>query len=236
MEPPSLPPTPFLQVDRAVAPIAFPDPSLEQVLRRQLFPPGSNPQSCQRQGGVRYVYNRVDLNGDRTPETLVALLGRQTCGKEGCLVLLLRDFGHSLTPLQTIGGFRNALVVSEWQSQGWRDLILPPPAGAEGEAAKRLSHNGHGYPTRPLGGRAGELRQASKGMAALVLKESPYLVQGHPLTCPSQGAHQRKSVLSKVPIARPRSSLLVAPLRPAVWVATKVMSAQRKIPVTPWFT
>ena len=239
MELPPLPATPLLQVERAIAPIAFPDPALEQVLRTHLFPPGSNPETCRQRGGWRYVYNRVDLNGDRTPETLVALLSRQSCGKEGCPVLLFKDFGSSLSLLQAIQGFHTTLVVAEGRTQGWHDLILPPLKIAGGGPAKRLSHDDGRYPDRPLGGGAGDLSLPTRGVAALVLKESPYLVQGHPLSCPVQTWTQRKSEFSKVPMARPTSSFLLAPegeppSRPAVWVATKLMSAQRKIPVAPW--
>jgi len=239
MELPPLPATPLLQVERAIAPIAFPDPALEQVLRTHLFPPGSNPETCRQLGGWRYVYNRVDLNGDRTPETLVALLSRQSCGKEGCPVLLFKDFGSSLSLLQTIQGFHTTLVVAEGRTQGWHDLILPPLKVAGGGPAKRLSHDDGRYPDRPLGGGAGVLSLPTRGVAALVLKESPYLVQGHPISCPVQRGTQRKSVFSRVPMARPTSSFLLVPeaeppSRPAVWVATKLMSAQRKIPVAPW--
>ncbi|MEB3324569.1 MAG: hypothetical protein VKM17_04460 [Cyanobacteriota bacterium] len=221
MELPPLPPTPLLQVERAIAPIGFPDPALEQVLRSHLFPPGSNPETCRQLGGWRYVYNRVDLNGDRTPETLVALLSGQGCGKAGCPVLLFQNFGSSLSLLQRIQGFHTTLVVGEGRTQGWHDLIFPPRRVAEPEPAKRLSHDGGRYPDRPLAGGAGDLSLPTKGVAALVLKESPYLVQGYPLSCPVQRGTQRKSVFSKVPMARPTSSFLLVPegeppSRPAV--------------------
>ncbi|MEB3300682.1 MAG: hypothetical protein VKN56_01795 [Cyanobacteriota bacterium] len=186
MEPPSLPATTLLQVERAVAPIAFPDPALEQVLRSHLFPPGSKPGACHHQGGVRYAYNRFDLDGDRRPETLVALLGRQACGPGGCPVLLLKEFGRRSLPLQMIPGFHTTLVVSESRSQGWRDLILPDPKTPEGSPPKRLTHNGSGYPERISDSRVGFLSQPTKGVGALMLKASPFVVQGHRLICPVQ--------------------------------------------------
>lgn len=211
MELPPLPFTPLLQVERTIKPIAFPDPVLEQVLRSYLFPPGSNPQNCRQQGRWRYVYNRVDLNGDRMPETLVALLGQQNCVKTGCPVLLLRNFGGSLSLLQTIQGFHTSLVVAQGRTQGWHDLIFLQPKAAEGGTAKRLSHDGGRYPTYPPGGSSGNLSLPTRGVAALVLQESPYLVQGHPLSCPAPNWTQRKSVFSRVPMARPTSSFLLDP-------------------------
>lgn len=212
MEPPSLPPQAAVVVERAVAPIAFPDPALETVLRRQLFPPGSPPGACEKQAGVRYIYNRIDLNGDQTPETLVALLGRAACGSEGCPLMVLRDLGMGTTPVQTIGGFRSAVVVSQGRTAGWRDLILPQGRLGESQAAPVLRHNGLRYAARtdqaaldprasrppgnpsldrasqdraPLDGRA-------RGVMALAIQPRDYRVQGHLLPCPSVGPALRR--------------------------------------------
>lgn len=244
MELPPSPPIPILRIERAVAPIAVPDPALEQALRDLLFPPGSSPGACQKLGLARYLFNRIDLDGDRQPETLVALLGQRRCGGEGCPVLLLRSAGESLVPLQTISGLRSSLVVSERRSHGWLDLILPPPDDAA-LAPLRLKHNGLRYPS-PVEEETSEgLTQPTRGVRALALRQSHWLVQGHPLPCPALPGHQRKRVLSREPKARPRSSELLAPVvplvagtvvpvpRPMVWVATRLMSAQRKMPVTP---
>jgi hypothetical protein len=237
MELPPPAPIPLLRIERAVAPIAFPDPTLEQTLQGLLFPPGSPFGTCQQQGGARYVFNRFDLDGDRQPETLVAVLGRKPCGQEGCPVLLLRGAGESLLPLQTIAGLRSSLVVSERRSHGWLDLILPF-SEEPGPVPLRLEHNGARYASRAEGTGGEGQGEPTRGVRALALEASPYLVQGHPLPCPPLQRDQRKRVLSRLPNARPRSSELVGPAvgvvsRPMVWVATRLMSAQRKIPVTP---
>jgi len=218
MEPPPLPPTPPLQIDRWIAPIAFPDPALEQALRTHLFPPGANPAACRREGGLRYLYNRVDLDGDRAPETLVALLGRQGCGKSGCPVMLFKDLGPRIRPLQTLLGFHTALIVAERPTGGWRDLILPQSGGAGAEGSTLLSHNGKEYPLVSRSESSGALASPTRGVAALVVKGSRYQVQGHVLACP-QDQDQRKRVFNKPPMALPNSSLPleeVAPLRPAI--------------------
>ena len=237
MELPPLPSIPVLQIERAVSPIAFPDPALERVLQGILFPAGSAHGACQQDGGARYVFNRFDLDGDRQPETLVALLGQRRCGPQGCPVVLLRGLGESLVPLQTISGLRSALVVSERRSHGWLDLILPAAGDGTGPS-QRLSHNGAGYPAPAAEGGWEAPEQPIRGVTALALKTSPYLVQGHPLRCAPPPRNQRNRVLSRVPNARPKSLPPVDPGpgdggRPSVWVATRLMSAQRKIPVTP---
>ena len=178
------------------------------------------------------MFNRVDLDGDREPEILVALLGQRRCGKEGCPLLLLRSAGESLLPLQTLAGLHTALVVSERRSHGWRDLILPPAEGAGASAPRWLIHNGARYPTLSEPGGTDVLREPARGVTALAIKQSPYLVQGHPLPCPPRLRDQRKSLLSRDPKARPRSSAPLVPavveaLRPAVWVGTRAMSAQQ---------
>ncbi len=183
------------------------------------------------------MFNRLDLDGDRQPETLVALLGQHRCGKEGCPVLLLRSVGDRLIPLQTITGLRSSLVVSERRSHGWQDLILPSSA-SPGPASLRLAHDGARYPSPSEAAGTEVLDQPTRGVTALALRTSPYLVQGHPLPCPPLQRDQRKRVLSRDPTARPKSSVPLGPAvgvlsRPTVWVATRLMSAQRKIPVTP---
>jgi hypothetical protein len=239
---PPPPPAAVVRIERTVAPIAFPDPALETVLetvlRGQLAPSGSTPGACAHQGVVRYIFNRLDLDGDRQPETLVALLGRRHCASHGCPLLILKSLGDQLIPLQAIEGFHHSLVVSERRSQGWLDLVLPQDPG-DGMAPPRvLSHTGEAYPAGS--GASADQVLPARGVAALVLKPSPYAVQGHPLTCPPARGTQRNRVLSKVPTARPRSSpppgaaAGEAPRpEPAVWVATKLMSPQRKMPVTP---
>jgi hypothetical protein len=191
MELPPSPPIPILRIERAVAPIAFPDPALEKALQGVLFPPGTPPGACQKLGGARYLFNRFDLDGDRQPETLVALLGQRRCGKEGCAVLLLRSAGESLVPLQAIAGLRSSLVVSERRSHGWLDLILPL-SDEPGPAPLRLEHNGARYPSpREERGRE-DLVQPTRGVTALALRPSHWLVQGHPLPCPPLPGDQRK--------------------------------------------
>ncbi|MFN9623180.1 MAG: hypothetical protein ACK587_10175 [Cyanobacteriota bacterium] len=177
------PPIPSLRIERAVAPIAFPDPALEKALQGLLFPPGSPVGACHKQGGARYVFNRFDLDGDRQPEILVALLGQRPCGKGGCSVLLLRSAGEGFIPLQTIAGLHSSLVVSERRSHGWRDLILPSSEASD-PAPLRLEHNGARYPSRPEAARTGVSGQPARGVLALALRPSPWLVQGHPLPCP----------------------------------------------------
>lgn len=232
-----LPPPPVLQIERAVAPIAFPDPALEKALRGFLFPSGSPARACHGQGGARYIFNRLDLDGDRQPETLVALLGQRRCGAAGCPLLILRNVGERFVPLQKIEGLQASLVVSERASHGWRDLILPPPEDGAGRFPRRLVHDGARYSGGTTAAGSVPLREPTRGVAALWFKTSPFLVQGHLLPCAPPPLDQRNKVLSRVPMARPRLSPLAGSMaedsRPAVWVATNVMSAQRKMPVAP---
>jgi hypothetical protein len=172
---------------------------LETALREALFPPGSPRQACQRQGGARYIFNRIDLDGDRQPETLVALLGQRRCGREGCPLLLLKSDGPRLVPFQRVMGLRSSLVVSERRNHGWLDLILPPDAEGSAGPPLRLTHDGAAYATAadaaavsassPATAPAAGVRAApvplTLGVSALSLRTSPWLVQGHALPCPA---------------------------------------------------
>ncbi|MFM1799829.1 MAG: hypothetical protein RLZZ117_2107 [Cyanobacteriota bacterium] len=192
MELPPLPPPPPWRIERAVAPIAFPDPILETALQEVLFPPGASREACQRQGGARYIFNRFDLDGDRQPETLVALLGQRRCGREGCPLLLLKRVGPRLVPFQRLMGLRSSLVVAEQRNHGWLDLILPTDEGGRASAPVRLTHDGAAYgfaaasdaTATAAGDRAAPV-PLTLGIAALSLRPSPWLVQGHALPCPS---------------------------------------------------
>lgn len=118
--------------------------------------------------------------------------------------------------MQTLLGFHTALIVAERTTKGWRDLILSPPPDAQGLPPILLSHDGKGYPFKPPLAGGGSVSAPTRGMAALVVKGSPFRVQGHPLPCPPDGG-QRKSVFNKDPMALPRSSLLLEePLRPPI--------------------
>ena len=69
-------------------------------------------------------YNRVDLNGDGTPEVLLRIDSRATCGSGGCLLLVLQKTAAGYGEVSRTTLTWAPIVVSEHRTRGWNDLIL----------------------------------------------------------------------------------------------------------------
>jgi hypothetical protein len=123
------------------------DPVVEAAILRE-FPDyqycGGDPE-----GAVRYLYNRVDLNSDGVPETLVYLVGRETCGSGGCTVLVFRSSEEGLVPLTRLRLVQPPVVVASQTSHGWRDLVTYVAGGGAKGAYHLLRHTGEAYPPNP---------------------------------------------------------------------------------------
>ena len=96
-------------------------------------------------GKARYIYSRVDLNGDGKDEVFVYLLGSIFCGTGGCDLLLFTDGenGHSLVNNFPIS--RLPVIVSPERTEGWNNIIRLESGG--GAAASYVTHtfNGQHY-------------------------------------------------------------------------------------------
>ena len=73
---------------------------------------------------VRYYYNKVDLNGDGTPDALVYVFGKGMCGTGGCDALVFQSVNAQYGLISDIGLAWNPIIVSQHKTQGWNDLIL----------------------------------------------------------------------------------------------------------------
>lgn len=73
---------------------------------------------------VRYYYNRVDLNGDGNPETLVFLTGSYACGTGGCDLLVFRSTKEGYKLVSNLALAHNPVIVSRRKTCGWSDIIL----------------------------------------------------------------------------------------------------------------
>ncbi|HZH31306.1 MAG TPA: hypothetical protein VEY11_11140 [Pyrinomonadaceae bacterium] len=125
--------------------------------------------------GVRYHYNKVDLNGDGRPEVLVFIFGRTMCGTSGCDAMVFQSLGRSGYKLIThFGPARNPIIVSGRRSHGWNDLIMPVAGGGirPGYYAV-LRFNGKTYPENPTVEPARSLGRRVKGTAYVVGSYAP---------------------------------------------------------------
>lgn len=109
----------------------------------------------------RYLYNRVDLDGDGRAEVLAYVHGTSSCGSAGCLLLVFRRTGGGYQLVSRIEGAENPVIVGEGRTGGWRDLIAPVRWGeVEGRTVRNyyavLRFDGRTYPEQfpgalPLG-------------------------------------------------------------------------------------
>lgn len=102
---------------------AVPDPSLEAAIRDHT--PAYTGAAVDAGGGVRarYVYNRVDLNGDGKDEVLVYLLGPFFCGTGGCTFMVFQYAGGQYRLVNDFPITRPPVVVAPLAARGWHDLI-----------------------------------------------------------------------------------------------------------------
>jgi hypothetical protein len=104
--------------------------------------------SGQPSAETRYFYNRIDLNGDNTPETIVYLVGRSTCGTGGCKTLIFQsDRAYRLVSEMTL--MNQPIIVTENRSNRWKDLVTHVAGGGASPGYRLLRYDGRGYPTNP---------------------------------------------------------------------------------------
>ena len=72
---------------------------------------------------VRYLYNRVDLNGDGRPETLVYLSGLAWCGSAGCVAFVFQTVEGKYELVTQISGVETPVIVSRKRTNDWNELI-----------------------------------------------------------------------------------------------------------------
>ena len=119
------------------------DSRLEAALQRELSPDLRSGQK------VRYLYNRVDLNGDGAEEIFVLLLDTYYSGSGGSAALLFKpqSDGYELVSRFTL--VRPPVGVSQQRSNGWCDLIMYIAGGGGRRGYARLQFDGAGYPSNP---------------------------------------------------------------------------------------
>ncbi|MGH7849272.1 MAG: META domain-containing protein [Thermodesulfobacteriota bacterium] len=74
-------------------------------------------------GKGRYVYDRVDLNGDGKDEVFVYLLGPFFCGTGGCNLMLFTKTQDGYSLINDFPISRLPVIVSAKQNGGWNDII-----------------------------------------------------------------------------------------------------------------
>ena len=175
---------------RSVPAESEPNPTLEAALRQALFPvqiidaqghgpdPGSAEAKmarrwkikleCERMPAHRYIWSRVDLNGDGRSELLAQVLGPMFCGTGGCPLLIFREPSPGMLQLVTqMSLFKDPLIVTERRYNGWKNLITRVRLDAGNSYYAELPYDGRTYPTNPSVAPAMPLRRPESGTAYL---------------------------------------------------------------------
>lgn len=123
-----------------------PDSSLEKAILQA--EPDYTRKVVELGGGIgkgRYVYGRVDLNGDGRDEVFVYLLGSIFCGTGGCNLMLFTDSSNGYSLIDEFAISRLPIIVSTDKSKGWHDLIRLESGGGVSASYVRHSFNGNSY-------------------------------------------------------------------------------------------
>lgn len=134
------------------------DVKLEAAIIKALYEGDRNAAARDR---VRYLYNRVDLNGDGRPETLVYLSGVAWCGSAGCAAFVFQTVAGRYELVTHISGVETPVIVSHKRTNDWKELVAYVRWGeVEGRTLRDyyavLRYDGRTYPDQfpgspPLG-------------------------------------------------------------------------------------
>lgn len=202
--PPPLSPPPLPGVAQVLPVETQRDPQLEEALRQHMFNgpfdlvPGRQPDpdatewqqartlgrrpACGEVGDLRYLHNRVDLNGDGIPEIVAAVVGSYACGSRGCSLYVFRRQLSGPELVTEADLFESPLLIDGSTSFGWLNLSLPVALslGAAPGSMLQLRFDGRTY------GRAAEPPgpiAPGRGTVLLQMEPVAFEQQGLPLRC-----------------------------------------------------
>ena len=187
-----------------IPPISRPDPRLEAALRARLFAGplavtpvvAGDPDSteweqaramaqrppCADVGPLRYLHNRIDLDGDGRLETVAVVVGSYACASGGCTLAIFREGeGGHLELVAESGLFQSPLRVISRRHRGWLDLTVPASLYGAPDGLLDLRFDGRSY--RPVPLTPEEQAAVPAGTVVLELLPLPFERLGHPLPC-----------------------------------------------------
>lgn len=96
-------------------------------------------------GRARYVYGRVDLNGDGRDEVFVYLLGSFFCGTGGCNLLLFTSSPGGYVLMNEFTTARLPVIVTAERIKDWPTLVWEQSGGGAVAAQVRYTFDGRRY-------------------------------------------------------------------------------------------
>lgn len=98
-------------------------------------------------GGIRYLSESADLNGDGDAEVIVYAFGPLICGSGGCDLLVFTPAEGSFRLVGRTSVSRLPLYRATGESNGWSDLIVSVGGGGLAAGRTLLQFDGEGYPS-----------------------------------------------------------------------------------------
>lgn len=123
-----------------------PDPQVEAAILKAS--PSYTKDVIEAEGATgkgRYVYARVDLNGDGRDEVLVYTLGSIFCGTGGCNLFVLAPTADGYALVDDFPITQSPLVVSDSRTAGWKDLFRHEAGGGAKPSFVRHAFDGEHY-------------------------------------------------------------------------------------------
>lgn len=122
---------------------------------------------------VQYASVLVDLNGDRAPEALVYLSGRDRCGSGGCPLYIVQRLAGSWRLVNSVTLTKPPIRLLTTKNRGWSDLGIYVSGGGINPGYEAvLRFNGVRYPGNPTVQPAFRARPGTAGRT-LVSADSP---------------------------------------------------------------
>lgn len=99
---------------QVVQPISSRDRNLELAIQRDI------PQIRE----FDYLYNRIDLNEDGQPETIVHLISPTSCGTGGCTTEIFQVSGSNYNRVGRGLLSHAPIIVTNQTHSGWKDIVV----------------------------------------------------------------------------------------------------------------
>jgi hypothetical protein len=100
----------------------------------------------------QYEFTRVDLDHDGRRDAIVMMKSPYNfwCNVNGCRMLVFQAGNDDFSLVSQIAPVRGPLIVSQNNTNGWRDLVVRVSGRMDWQAKNvALKYNGHNYPQQP---------------------------------------------------------------------------------------
>lgn len=103
----------------------------------------------QHKDSIRYFYNKVDLDGDGTPEIFAYIVGPNVCGTGGCSAVIYKQEDKDYDLFAKFSLVNNPVIISNNKTKGYRDIIMNVYGGGIESFFALLKYDGSTYPSNP---------------------------------------------------------------------------------------